>query len=49
VLFGTDCPFDPEGGPLFIRDIIKVLDELEMSADDRRKIYELNARRLLRL
>ena len=20
-MFGTDCPFDPEGGPLFIRDI----------------------------
>jgi hypothetical protein len=29
VLFGTDCPFDPLGGPLFIRDIIKVLDEIE--------------------
>jgi len=49
VLFGTDCPFDPQGGPLFIRDIIKVLDELEISADDRRKIYELNAKQLLRL
>jgi predicted TIM-barrel fold metal-dependent hydrolase len=49
VLFGTDCPFDPEGGPLFIREIIKVLDEIDISADDRRKIYVLNARRLLKL
>ena len=49
VLFGTDCPFDPEGGPLFIRDIIKVLDEIDITADERRKIYELNARRLLKL
>jgi len=49
VLFGTDCPFDPEGGPLFIRDIIEALDGLEMDEGDRRKIYELNARRLLRL
>jgi aminocarboxymuconate-semialdehyde decarboxylase len=49
VLFGTDCPFDPLGGPLFIRDIIKVLDEIDITADERRKIYELNARRLLKL
>ena len=49
VLFGTDCPFDPLGGPLFIRDIIKVLDEIDITADERRKIYQLNAERLLRL
>lgn len=49
VLFGTDCPFDPMGGPLFIRDIIKVLDGLELDEGDRHKIYELNARRLLKL
>ena len=49
VLFGTDCPFDPEGGPLFIRNIIKMLDGLELDEGDRRKIYELNARRLLKL
>ena len=49
VLFGTDCPFDPEGGPLFIRDIIKVLDTLPLSDKDREKIYAGNARRMLRL
>ena len=49
VLFGTDCPFDPEGGPLFIREIIKTLDALDITADERRKIYSGNARRLLRL
>ena len=49
MLFGTDCPFDPEGGPLFIRDIIKVLDTLELDEGDRRKIYELNAKRLIRI
>ena len=30
VLFGTDCPFDPEGGPLFIREIIKAIDGLKL-------------------
>jgi len=49
VLFGTDCPFDPDGGPLFIRRIIKVLDEIDVTPDERRKIYELNAKRLLKL
>jgi uncharacterized protein len=49
VLFGTDCPFDPEGGPLFIRDIIKVLDEIDVTEDERRKIYHVNAERMLKL
>jgi predicted TIM-barrel fold metal-dependent hydrolase len=49
VMFGTDCPFDPEGGPLFIREIIKVLDQIDVTEDERRKIYELNARRMLKL
>ena len=49
VLFGTDCPFDPEGGPMFIREIIKVLDEIDLTADQRNKIYHLNAEKMLRL
>ena len=49
VLFGTDCPFDPQGGPLFIRDIIKVLDEIDITESERRQIYQLNAERMLKL
>jgi len=49
VLFGTDCPFDPQGGPQFIRDIIAVLDRLELSGRDRELIYSGNAARMLRL
>lgn len=49
VLFGTDCPFDPEGGPQFIRDIIHVLDRLELNSRDRELIYSGNATRMLRL
>ena len=49
VLFGTDCPFDPEGGPLFIREIIKAIDSLELKEGDRRKLYFGNAIRMLRL
>src|SRR6266700_2575570 len=49
VLFGTDCPFDPEGGPLFIREIIKAIDSLKFKDGDRRKVYFGNAIRMLRL
>ena len=49
VLFGTDMPFDPEGGPGFIRDTIRGLDAMNLSSSDRTRIYEENARRLLKL
>jgi predicted TIM-barrel fold metal-dependent hydrolase len=49
VLFGTDCPFDPEGGPLFIRETIKTLDAMALKPADRRKIYFGNAMNMLRL
>jgi predicted TIM-barrel fold metal-dependent hydrolase len=48
-LFGTDCPFDPEGGPQFIRETIVVIDRLDISEHDREKIYSANAIELLRL
>jgi predicted TIM-barrel fold metal-dependent hydrolase len=49
VLFGTDCPFDPEGGPLFIRENIKAIDSLRLKEGDRRKMYFGNAIKMLRL
>jgi aminocarboxymuconate-semialdehyde decarboxylase len=48
-LFATDFPFDPEGGELFVRDTIRVLDSLAIPETDRAKLYEANARRLLKL
>jgi predicted TIM-barrel fold metal-dependent hydrolase len=49
VLFGTDCPFDPQGGPLFIRESIKAIDSLRLARGDRDGIYFGNALRMLRL
>jgi predicted TIM-barrel fold metal-dependent hydrolase len=49
VLFGTDMPFDPEGGPGFVRDTIAAVDAIDVSDADRHRIYEGNAFRLLRL
>ena len=48
-LFASDSPFDQEKGPGYIRTTIAVIDSLDISREDRRAIYEGNARRLLRL
>jgi aminocarboxymuconate-semialdehyde decarboxylase len=47
VLFGTDCPFDPEGGPMFIRESIKAIDSLKLPDRVARKIYYENAMQML--
>ena len=49
VLFASDSPFDPEKGPGYIRETIRVIDALPIQEEDRLKIYEGNARRLLKL
>jgi len=49
VLFASDSPFDPEKGPGYIRETIRCMEGVEMSAADRYKIYEGNARKLMRL
>ena len=46
VMFASDAPFDPEGGTLYIRETIRILDTLEISDADRAKIYCGNAERL---
>lgn len=46
VLFASDYPFDPEAGQ-FIRDTIAILDALDISEEDRARIYHGNAERLL--
>jgi predicted TIM-barrel fold metal-dependent hydrolase len=48
-LFASDCPFDPEGGPMYIRETIRVLNELGVSNEDRIKLYDTNTRHLLKL
>jgi predicted TIM-barrel fold metal-dependent hydrolase len=48
VVFASDCPFDPEGGPMFIREGMRSIDDLDLSDEVRRKIYFDNAQRLLR-
>ncbi|MGA0372657.1 MAG: amidohydrolase family protein, partial [Paracoccaceae bacterium] len=49
VLFASDAPFDPEGGPMYIRETIKILDRMDISDELRKKIYQDNAVELLGL
>ena len=46
VVFASDCPFDKEKGPGYIRDTIKVLNSLPLSNIEREKIYHRNAEAL---
>ena len=49
VLFASDAPFDPERGPMYIRETIAILDRLPIADADRQKIYWRNAVDLLKL
>ena len=47
VVFASDAPFDPEGGPLYIRETIAVIDSLDLSDDQRARIYKGNLETLI--
>jgi aminocarboxymuconate-semialdehyde decarboxylase len=49
VLFASDAPFDPERGPMYIRETIAILDRLPIPEADRERIYWRNAVDLLKL
>jgi len=49
VLFGTDAPFDAEGGAYSIRESIAAVDKARISASDKRSIYSGNFEALFRL
>ena len=49
VVFASDCPFDPEGGPMFIREGIRSIEDLNLSESDKRKIYFGNAMKLMKM
>jgi aminocarboxymuconate-semialdehyde decarboxylase len=49
VVFASDAPFDPEKGPMYIRETIAVVDRLPVDNADRERIYFKNAIALLGL
>ena len=49
VVFATDMPFDSEGGSKFVGDTIHTITELKASDDEKKKIYQDNAKRLFKI
>jgi predicted TIM-barrel fold metal-dependent hydrolase len=49
VLFASDCPFDKEKGPGYVRSTIAVLESLALPAADKERICHRNAERLFGL
>lgn len=49
LLFATDMPFDSQGGYRAVRETIRSVEEMAISDLDKKKIFEDNARQLLRL
>jgi uncharacterized protein len=49
MLFGTDMPFDNEGGNSHVRETIRSIDEMTISDADKKNLYQDNAIRLFRL
>jgi predicted TIM-barrel fold metal-dependent hydrolase len=48
LLFASDTPFEPAPG-LYIRETIRVIENLGLTEDDKERIYRKNAERLLNL
>ncbi len=49
MLFGTDAPIDDENGYRVLRDSIRSVEEMDIPDSDKQKIFEDNAKKLLRL
>jgi aminocarboxymuconate-semialdehyde decarboxylase len=42
IVFASDCPFDPEGGTMYPRVTLQILESLNLSKADQDKIYFKN-------
>jgi len=49
VVFASDSPFDPEKGSAYIRWTIDIINGLDITKEERRAIFEGNAKKLLKL
>jgi len=49
LLFGTDMPYDSESGEKSNREIIRAIEQMNISGTEKKQIFEDNARRLLKL
>ena len=49
ILFGTDMPYDIGNGDVSIKKTIQAIEDMDITAEAKKKIFEGNARKLLKL
>jgi aminocarboxymuconate-semialdehyde decarboxylase len=49
VMFATDMPFDTQGGRKYIDVALAAMEQIDIPAVDKQKIFEANARRVFRI
>lgn len=49
VVFATDYPFGPKNGELWTESIIRTVNDIDITQEERQKILEKNARKILKL
>jgi len=49
MVFATDMPYDSQLGDRYIRQTIEAIEQMDIGDLDKKKIFEVNARKLLRL
>jgi uncharacterized protein len=42
IVFASDCPYDPEGGTMYPRETLRILEKLNLSKADQDRIYFKN-------
>jgi predicted TIM-barrel fold metal-dependent hydrolase len=49
VMFATDMPFDTQGGQKYVEVALRAMEQIDLSAEEKARIYEHNARRVFGL
>ena len=49
ILFATDMPYDPQLGDIYTRETIRAIEQMDITDTEKKKIYEDNAKELMRL
>jgi aminocarboxymuconate-semialdehyde decarboxylase len=42
IVFASDCPFDPEGGTMYPRETLRILDSLKLDKPTAEKVFYKN-------
>ena len=46
IVFASDCPFDPEGGTMYPRETLRILESLNLPKATQDAIYYKNLERI---